>query len=249
VTRLLLLTTPELHGPDVVSVQQLLIHHGDDPGAVDGIYGPTTAAAVRRFQKHAGLRVDGVVGAHTLEALTSTTPAPLAPQHPGRPAPGELALAWMLERVGMTADPAPHHCPITEEFRLGDVAWCMETVSLAFKHGANYILGDSLPHPWGYWDGRGFAYVPAFESWAKTRGFWIGRVQVPKPGDVACYSWNGGSTPEHVGIVKEATAVSVFDAVEGNTGSDRGYDGGQLLQQRRELSEVVGFARIRWQQP
>jgi peptidoglycan hydrolase-like protein with peptidoglycan-binding domain len=41
--------------------------------AVDGKYGPQTAAAVTRFQRTAGLRADGVIGRATWRALLSRT--------------------------------------------------------------------------------------------------------------------------------------------------------------------------------
>lgn len=42
---------------------------GYDPGAIDGLAGPRTAAAVAQFQRDAGLPVDGMVGPMTKEAL------------------------------------------------------------------------------------------------------------------------------------------------------------------------------------
>src|SRR5829696_4614734 len=63
-------TTPEGSQP-VRAVQRLLRRFGDAPGPVDGLYGPLTAAAVRRFQKAQALIVDGVVGPQTMGRLTA----------------------------------------------------------------------------------------------------------------------------------------------------------------------------------
>jgi hypothetical protein len=246
--RLLYLTSPEMHGPDVHRVQLELRHHGHKPGPIDGYYGPATVAAVRAFQRHAGLRVDGVVGRQTAAALAGReAPQPPAPL-PGREPPGLEALAWMHQRLGMKESPPDsNRCPITAEFGLVG-AWCMMTVSLAFKHGAGIILGDQTPHPWGYWSDRGFAYVPAFEAWAKTRGYWRGKA-TPAAGDVPCYDWNGDGEPDHVGIVHRYLGGGQFDALEGNTALGNDSNGGELMLRRRYMSNVVGFARITRTQP
>jgi peptidoglycan hydrolase-like protein with peptidoglycan-binding domain len=51
------------------SLQYLLRHHRHGNVAVDGIFGPITAAAVRAFQQSHGLIVDGVVGNQTWPAI------------------------------------------------------------------------------------------------------------------------------------------------------------------------------------
>jgi DNA invertase Pin-like site-specific DNA recombinase len=51
-------------------VQRVLARQGWAPGAVDGLFGPATQAAVVRFQAAAGLAADGVVGPATAKALT-----------------------------------------------------------------------------------------------------------------------------------------------------------------------------------
>ena len=54
---------------DVKLVQRKLKNWGYYGGAVDGIYGKNTRAAVIRFQKKNGLTADGIVGKKTLSAL------------------------------------------------------------------------------------------------------------------------------------------------------------------------------------
>jgi Putative peptidoglycan binding domain len=49
----------------VRQLQLRLRRLGDQPGPIDGLYGPLTEAAVERFQKAHGLAIDGVVGPQT----------------------------------------------------------------------------------------------------------------------------------------------------------------------------------------
>ena len=56
-------------GAQVKVLQRALAKLGYSVGTVDGDYGPSTQAAVERFQKKASLAADGVVGAKTLAAL------------------------------------------------------------------------------------------------------------------------------------------------------------------------------------
>jgi hypothetical protein len=60
-----------MRGYDIGVLQFLLKRHGVRPGRLDGRFGPTTARAVRRFQRRAGLSRDGVVGPHTARRLCS----------------------------------------------------------------------------------------------------------------------------------------------------------------------------------
>jgi hypothetical protein len=56
--------------PNVVrQIQQALSQKGENPGPIDGIYGPRTAAAVSAFQSSKGLVADGEVGPKTAQAL------------------------------------------------------------------------------------------------------------------------------------------------------------------------------------
>ncbi len=67
--RLLYLKSPNLRGDDVRQLQKWLNRLGFSTGAVDGIFGPTTEAALIEFQKNAGLTPDGILGPVTLSGF------------------------------------------------------------------------------------------------------------------------------------------------------------------------------------
>lgn len=56
-------------GSGVKQVQQRLANWGYYSGAVDGVYGSATEAAVRKFQRNNGLSADGICGVKTLSAM------------------------------------------------------------------------------------------------------------------------------------------------------------------------------------
>ena len=56
-------------GNPVRRAQKRLTLGGYDTGGVDGIFGPSTEAAVKRFQRDQGLAADGIVGPRTWERI------------------------------------------------------------------------------------------------------------------------------------------------------------------------------------
>jgi N-acetylmuramoyl-L-alanine amidase len=72
--RTLYVHAPYLRGDDVRSLQRKLDALGFDPGKQDGVYGPSTDAAVRDFQRNVGEQPDGIVGLHTLSVLDRMRP-------------------------------------------------------------------------------------------------------------------------------------------------------------------------------
>ena len=83
-------------------------------GRADGVYGQDTAAAVRAFQGDHGCRVDGVVGAETLEALWASPAAvdydALEEAPPTEVTPsGEFPLSPLEEAAPTEIAEIPHH--------------------------------------------------------------------------------------------------------------------------------------------
>ncbi|HUP73578.1 MAG TPA: peptidoglycan-binding domain-containing protein [Acidimicrobiales bacterium] len=76
---------PNSQGPEVEALQKALVAQGYFVGAIDGVFGLKTLAAVVYFQSVNSLALDGVVGPQTLEllgigdhdgAIEMTLPAP-----------------------------------------------------------------------------------------------------------------------------------------------------------------------------
>lgn len=56
-------------GSDVVKIQQALEYLGYYSGNIDGVYGESTVAAVKKFQSKRGMKADGIAGAGTIRVL------------------------------------------------------------------------------------------------------------------------------------------------------------------------------------
>jgi Putative peptidoglycan binding domain len=67
---------PGDNGSEVTTLQQALNHLGYSVGTVDGVYGPSTQAAVAKFQTASNLTSDGIFGPATLAAFTSALQGP-----------------------------------------------------------------------------------------------------------------------------------------------------------------------------
>jgi murein L,D-transpeptidase YcbB/YkuD len=61
--------TPGDKGSQVVVLQRALARLGFSSGKADGVYGPATTSALKRFQQSSGLKADGILGPVTLRAL------------------------------------------------------------------------------------------------------------------------------------------------------------------------------------
>jgi Transglycosylase SLT domain/Putative peptidoglycan binding domain len=107
---------PATARPQVAGLQVALRAHGLYLASIDGIYGPASARGLRRFQRKAGLNVDGRIGPVTRHAL-----GPLGRPGFGRRTLQQGALGWdvsvmqfLLARRGSTLAVNGYFGPRTE---------------------------------------------------------------------------------------------------------------------------------------
>lgn len=168
---------------ELIRIQQRLAHKGFDPGAVDGVWGRRTEAAVRAFQAANGLLADGIVGPKTFMALFNeeSTAAPVDNQ----------ALVWFQEArrlMGTREDTSSGSNPAILDwandrgipYNNDDIPWCGLFVA--------HCIGSTLPreplptNPLGAraWGGFGAPCAPTLGSilvfWRGSRDGWKGHV-------------------------------------------------------------------------
>ena len=153
-----------LAGWDVAAMQFELAEHGFASGTFDGILGPRIEHALRRFQKWAGLHVDGIAGIATLKALRA--PPPSIP----------LTLAWPLTHAKL-GDPFG---PRGDRFHTGIDLLAPTGTPVYSARAGKVVYADWADGGWGFLvavdHGHGERTFYAHLSRIEVRvGVWIGQ--------------------------------------------------------------------------
>ena len=218
-------------GATVTRIQEWLCLRGQ-PVVVDGDFGPATQAAVREFQRVSRLKVDGVVGRKTHEALVAPLSKVLTPVPAGRRSFADLTLAYAKRHL------AQHPLEIGGQNRGpwvrlytggndgSEWAWCAGFVTFLLRQAAQ-TLGVPMPIP-------GSLSCDSLAAQAREAGRFVGGADL-RSGKVTIdemptaslflvrrteYDWT------HAGLVT-AFDNGVFRTIEGNTndeGSREGYE-------------------------
>ncbi|MFJ5924834.1 LysM peptidoglycan-binding domain-containing protein [Kitasatospora sp. NPDC092948] len=92
-----------------------------------------------------------------------------------------------------------------------------------------------------------FAYCPSHVQYFRNKGQWYGSSAAFKRGDIVFFSWDGGPTADHVGIVLQDSAPGQqVSTVEGNTARTSGAgqgSGGCVVRKTRPRSSILGVGR------
>ena len=207
----------------VREIQQALKDKGFDPGAIDGVWGRKTIAAVKQFQSEQRLTVDGIVGPKTKAALlgtatTGTATTPGTPVTPGTPAtPVPLAEASILpwyeeakhlmgtkEVLGSKSNPdiLDWAEDLDIQYSTDDIPWC----GLFVAHCVGATLPqEALPaNPLGarQWERFGDSTDPRVGAvmvfWRKSRQSGLGHVGFYVGEDNDAYQILGGNQSDSV---------------------------------------------------
>lgn len=202
--RLVYLRTPMLRGDDVSELQSRLNSIGFGAGAVDGIFGDKTAAALRDFQRNVGCTVDGVFGPETAAALKSLghKAAPVVAEDPAellRSAKGISGKRILLDPLGLSGElplgSGPRLQPFADEDRFSMLV--AEELALDLKaRGAaplqSRTAGDELTPE----ERAAIANEAAVDA---VVAIGLGCDDDPEVSGVACYYYAGASRESQSG--------------------------------------------------
>jgi len=269
---------PSIDGPDVIAYKRTVsragrwpwqtfddsfsnaFSHGDGTGNVGG----SGVAGVQRQQK---IDDSGWIGEATFKTLRSIR----VPE--GSPHAGEMAMDAFAQSLIVDAwnefhgSPAPPPAGSSAAARL-DKARSQLGVkeSPPNSNQTKYCDWYGMTGPWcamfntwcdqlggkpskSFAAGSRYAYVPYLVADARNGRYGLSVTSSPKPGDIVCYDWQGGSSNEgfdHTGIFEGwvAGSNSQFTAIEGNTSIDSNSDGGEVMRRTRSKGAGVVFIRV-----
>lgn len=229
-------------GPAVRRVQEWLTLHGlaIQP---DGVFGPATHQAVRRFQRARRLTDDGIVTPQLFTLLVAPMRAAVAPIPRDGQTLSELTVAYARQHLAQRAREVggDNRGPWVRLYMQGhegpSYRWCAGFVCFCLQQAAT-TLGERLPIK------TTFSCDVLAES-AKLRGLFVDGDSDARR-DVAP-GWlflvrRMRSDWQHVGIVTDVDDES-FDTIEGNT-NDEGSANGYEVASRTRTFVGRDFVRI-----
>jgi CHAP domain len=246
------LTSPEMRGADIQSLQRTLNERLEHYRSrmrikVNGIYDRETAHAVAVVAYSSGLQHYDGIPAVTMriehQHLRNPEEIHLAHKRAEERIDGsglDGILTHALTHVGVHEEPAESNWgepyPAGWEKNFGfesGVSWCGCFAGSMILAAGGHVTDRVAFCPYIEADAR--AGASGFEKWVTDHQAGV------QPGWLVLYNWYGGDEPEHVGIVKEVLPTHLV-TVEGNTSGTNPSDGGMVAVMERPYNFVVGYA-------
>lgn len=256
--RHLALTSPEMRGKDIQQLQKILnerLEHYKSRTRIkeNGIYDRETVHAVANIAYVEGLfHYDGSPAViHLIEHPHFRNPIELKAEHDRRLLrEHHNTVAGSTQGIARIPIIAAHYIGVREnpaESNWGYPYPADWEKHFGFDSGVSWcgcFSGSMVLAAGGHVSSR-VAFCPYIEADARsqTDGFDLWRPnhnEGIEPGWLVLYNWEGGSEPEHVGVVESIHSDHLV-AIEGNT---NGY-GGSVAREERPYNFVVGYARPR----
>jgi peptidoglycan hydrolase-like protein with peptidoglycan-binding domain len=245
--RTLSLTSPLMHGSDVLALQWLLHQHGYLNDKQDGEYGPMTAQAVYRAKFWLGYRKPDHVAGGLLKAYLKeerkTTSAMRARATARRRKQKDKplrakALVNLKKHLGDKESPAGSNRIDWASIWYGIIGpWCAMAVSRAYVEAGSKAFAK----------GSRYAYVPYIDAHARAGRNNLTITNHPQPGDLVCFDWGRDGVADHVGLFENWIAGGEgieFQAIEGNTAVGNDSNGGEVMRRTRKRALVQAFVHV-----
>lgn len=220
------------------------------PGAIDGVYGPATASAVKRAKYRLGFpTVNNKAGDTFFGIITGKQAWPVAyralawkrrQQAAARATVRDKAFATAVSQIGVKeSPPGTNHVKYNDWYYGHDVRgpWCAVFVTWC------YITAGSK----AFDKGARYAYVPNILHDAVNSEYGLSITTEPVKGDLVLYDWDHDGVCDHVGLFEgwHDSSHDGFTAVEGNTDKGNNSNGGAVQERKdRVRSETRAFVRV-----
>lgn len=243
--RTLALTSPHMHGPDILALQWLLHQRGYYHDERDGDYGPLTAQAVYRAKFWLGYRKPDQQAAQLLVDYLKHSRKPtwamrtraLARKRRQAEQPLRVrALAEAILHLGSKERTGHNDIFWTDWWHLQG-PWCAMYASWCYLKAGSKTFSR----------GNRYAYCPYIVADARAGRNHLTVVTFPAPGDLVLYDWDKDGVADHVGLFENWIAGgegTEFHAIEGNTAVGNDSNGGEVLRRTRKRNQVQVFAHV-----
>ena len=245
--KVLKLTSPYMKGNDVKKAQRALNANGAWAGKVDGIYGPTTAAAAKQAKWMIGYpkaKCTQTYGQALHDYLTGAKKPSLlmrrrakARNVSNKPM-REKALDESKRWIGTKENPPYSNKVVFSEWYGLRGPWCAMFVTYCYTKAGSTSF-DPKKARW--------AYCPFMvnDARAQRNGLIVVPTDKVEPGDIAMFDWQRDGISDHVGIVESKPSKNGnFKCIEGNTSQGNDSDGGEVMRRNRNKNQVQVFIRV-----